>query len=420
MSGLFCDNLKSIDIWKGKDMKHLGFSFIMILAVFASIYAQESFELRGVPLGLDAEFYSLIEPYYTKTAQNTDSTGNIEDLYGVQYYEAVDYKGDVYIKTIMSANDNLNSPEFIRYWGLDLSILRQQKNKDTQKPYFSISEAQFERVQKAALENSKSTCWVKEIREKSLLCQQSDKETEYAIKNLNGAVMESLWIASEIPVMLINIKNTNIVSGAMGTYYDLMFVDMENPSTIEKSGDAKLENSTEHMAFSDIGEKKSSNLEIIFLYVSSQLTEPFDKNNYHPVKVFDGDPKTCWLEKVSGPGRGEFLEVEFNKEITIDAIEFLPGVFWPGYWKRNNRIRRLEIEADDENFQVGFKDLEMAQRVTLKKPLTFKKIRFTIQDIYKTTDWDDSGISEIDFYFKNKKIQFDFGLYEKFFKKVPQ
>ena len=155
------------------------------------------------------------------------------------------------------------------------------------------------------------------------------------------------------------------------------------------------------------------------LSASSTQTEPTDKNAYHPVKLFDGDPKTMWIENAPGPGIGESVTVGFAQPVTVDEIQFEPGCFWPEYWKQNYRVKQLEVKLDDKTFTANFNDQMVVQSLKLPSAVTFTTAVFTIKDVYPTTKWEDTAISEIAFYNQGAKIEVDSGKYADFLKKAP-
>ena len=155
------------------------------------------------------------------------------------------------------------------------------------------------------------------------------------------------------------------------------------------------------------------------LSASSAQTEPTDKNAYHPVKLFDGDPKTMWIENALGPGIGESVTVGFAQPVTVDEIQFEPGCFWPEYWKQNYRVKQLEVKLDDKTFTANFNDQMVVQSLKLPSAVTFTTALFTIKDVYPTTKWEDTAISEIAFYNHGAKIDVDYSKYKDFLKKAP-
>ena len=155
------------------------------------------------------------------------------------------------------------------------------------------------------------------------------------------------------------------------------------------------------------------------LTASSTQIEPTDKNAYHLLKLFDGDPKTMWIENAKGPGIGESVTVGFEAPITADEIQFMPGAFWKEYWKQNYRVKSLEVKLDDKIFSAAFKDAMTVQSLKLSSPVTFKTAVFTIKGVYPTTKWEDTAISEITFYNQGVKVDVDYSKFKEFLKKAP-
>ena len=166
-------------------------------------------------------------------------------------------------------------------------------------------------------------------------------------------------------------------------------------------------------------EEKSWGTLVATISATSILTEPTDKNAYHPVKLFDGDPKTMWIENAKGPGIGESVTVGFDAPVTVDEIQFMPGAFWKEYWKQNYRVKSLEVKLDDKVFNANFKDEMTVQSLKLSTPVTFKTAVFTINGVYPTTKWEDTALSEIAFYNQGVKVDVDYSKFKEFLKKVP-
>ncbi|MBN1695949.1 MAG: hypothetical protein JW881_00425 [Spirochaetales bacterium] len=125
---------------------------------------------------------------------------------------------------------------------------------------------------------------------------------------------------------------------------------------------------------------------------------------YQPLKAFDNDITTGWLENVDGPGIGEYIHIVLSEAITADEIMIAPGYFDPKWWKTNNRIKKMEIAANGKKIVVVFNDAFEMKRVKLDTPLMFKEMSFTIMDVCESKKDNDSGISEIIFFRNNKAI----------------
>jgi len=63
--------------------------------------------------------------------------------------------------------------------------------------------------------------------------------------------------------------------------------------------------------------------------------------------------------------------------------------------------------------------VSVVQSLKLDPPMKFKTATFTIKDVYPTTNWEDTAISEVAFYYKGAKIEFDYSKYIDFLKKAP-
>jgi len=135
------------------------------------------------------------------------------------------------------------------------------------------------------------------------------------------------------------------------------------------------------------------------------------KNMYSPIKAIDGDFTTCWLENVKGPGIGEFIQIDFNNEIAITDIEIAPGYFDPKWYKKNNRIKSLEVIIDNDienKLIIEFQDKMETKKIQLsKKYIKVKTISFVIKEVYRSGIDNDTGISEIIFWIHDDKLNLE-------------
>jgi formylglycine-generating enzyme len=137
---------------------------------------------------------------------------------------------------------------------------------------------------------------------------------------------------------------------------------------------------------------------------SSTLADDKIPGRYGADKAFDGNPLTSWVEGTDDEGVGEYIKLSFSQEITVDAIEVMPGYFDDRFWIRNNRIKRLEVRTEKNSFTLGFQDEMKAQISHLDGTMTFTEIVFRIVDTYKGSSWDDTCIAEIAFFLAGEKI----------------
>lgn len=117
-----------------------------------------------------------------------------------------------------------------------------------------------------------------------------------------------------------------------------------------------------------------------------------------------------WAEAENGSGIGvsidvEFVPNEFSKPDEQSKKKCKSFVIMNGYvdffrtdlYKKNNRVKKIQIESMDSeekyNFDYILEDTPNFQEIQL--PRYTKKIKITILDVYKGTDYDDTCISGI-------------------------
>ncbi|HJZ78863.1 MAG TPA: discoidin domain-containing protein [Pyrinomonadaceae bacterium] len=130
---------------------------------------------------------------------------------------------------------------------------------------------------------------------------------------------------------------------------------------------------------------------------SSSVRLAVQSNTYYPANAIDGKRTTCWMEGVDGPGIGEWIRFDFDREIKLHRILIQPGYFKsPAIWAQNNRIASLTAEfSDGSSRQLSFDDRMDSQKVDVGAVRT-RWVRLKIASVYYGTD-PDTAISEIAF-----------------------
>jgi hypothetical protein len=120
-------------------------------------------------------------------------------------------------------------------------------------------------------------------------------------------------------------------------------------------------------------------------------------NTYYPANAIDGKRSTAWIEGVDGPGLGEWIRFDFDREINLHRILIQPGYFKsPQIWAENNRIQTLTaFFSDGTSRDLTFTDRMDSQKVDIGSVKT-KWVKFVIKSVYYGTD-PDTAISEIAF-----------------------
>ncbi|MBN2442709.1 MAG: hypothetical protein JXJ04_15240 [Spirochaetales bacterium] len=132
----------------------------------------------------------------------------------------------------------------------------------------------------------------------------------------------------------------------------------------------------------------------------SYKTFPYDQRHirYSADKIFDNNPETAWSENVEGPGIGETISLELEREIKVDSVDFMAGYFIDGFYKKNNRIRSLTLQIPGvRDIHLSLRDKMQKQSFRLPENISFSKITIRIDSVYKGDKWDDTCLAEMTF-----------------------
>jgi hypothetical protein len=124
-------------------------------------------------------------------------------------------------------------------------------------------------------------------------------------------------------------------------------------------------------------------------------------NTYYAANAIDGKSSTAWIEGAVGPGIGEWIRFDFNREINLHRIVIQPGYFkGPQVWAQNNRLAKVSAQFSDGSSRVLTLDDRMeSQRFDLGSVKT-RWVRIMIGSVYPGSDAgpnDDTALSEIAF-----------------------
>src|SRR6185503_16500198 len=142
-----------------------------------------------------------------------------------------------------------------------------------------------------------------------------------------------------------------LVGGVVGAAY--LFSQKKHDQTLastpntpnnnlkESAPSPKQDNSaakgSEKAASADGLNTKGSPLQI--KVTASSVRYSVQSNTYDPANTIDGSQATAWIEGKDGPGSGEWLKYDFDREINLHRILILPGYFKsPDIWAKNNRV----------------------------------------------------------------------------------
>jgi hypothetical protein len=120
-------------------------------------------------------------------------------------------------------------------------------------------------------------------------------------------------------------------------------------------------------------------------------------NTYYAANAIDGKRSTAWIEGVDGPGLGEWIRFDFDREINLHRILIQPGYFKsPQIWAENNRLESVTAYFSDGSFrELTFPNHMDSQKTDVGSVRT-RWVRFVIKSVYYGSD-PDTAISEVAF-----------------------
>jgi hypothetical protein len=130
---------------------------------------------------------------------------------------------------------------------------------------------------------------------------------------------------------------------------------------------------------------------------ASSIRLAVQSNTYYAANAIDGKRSTAWIEGVEGPGTGEWIRFDFDREIVIHRILIQPGYFKsPQIWAGNNRLAVVTAQfSDGSSRELTFTDSMTSQKVDVGAIRT-RWVRFVIKSVYYGAD-PDTALSEVAF-----------------------
>lgn len=130
---------------------------------------------------------------------------------------------------------------------------------------------------------------------------------------------------------------------------------------------------------------------------ASSIRLAVQANTYYASNAIDGKRSTAWIEGVDGPGIGEWIRFDFDREINLHRILFQPGYFKSAsIWSENNRLATVTAQfSDGSSRELNFTDQMESQKIDLGSVKT-RWVKLVIKSVYYGTD-PDTALSEVAF-----------------------
>ncbi len=169
--------------------------------------------------------------------------------------------------------------------------------------------------------------------------------------------------------------------------------NLENDKQVKEKKDDKEVNNNEVNKVNKVEE----NLKAEKVYTSTVLYDQTGAN-YDPSNLNDGKSNTIWAEGVMGPGIGEFMTIDFNKERLVKKLYIINGsAKSQRLYYANNRIKTVRVDFQNGDFRdVELKDGELGeQEIDLGDGEKTSYVRFIILSVYNGNKYDDTCVSEL-------------------------
>jgi hypothetical protein len=130
---------------------------------------------------------------------------------------------------------------------------------------------------------------------------------------------------------------------------------------------------------------------------ASSIRLAVQANTYYASNAIDGKRATAWIEGADGPGIGEWIRFDFDREITLHRILWQPGYFKsPAIWNQNNRLATVRAEFSDGTWrELTFADRMDSQKMDVGAARV-RWVKFVITAVHYGSD-PDTAVSEVAF-----------------------
>lgn len=138
--------------------------------------------------------------------------------------------------------------------------------------------------------------------------------------------------------------------------------------------------------------------------VSASSTAPPQRDaagisyTYDPEKATDSEADTAW--QVSGDGSGEYIQIDYPEEVTVERVGVIPGYdkvdpnSGTNRFYQRNILKTATLEFSDGSTEEATFEEDPRMQFTEVEPIETDHVRVTIEETYPAGySWDDSSDS---------------------------
>lgn len=135
----------------------------------------------------------------------------------------------------------------------------------------------------------------------------------------------------------------------------------------------------------------------------------YEGESKHPAAAaFDGSLGTSWAEGKASAGKGEWIEIAWDKPQPIRSVSIWGGDFrGTEEWEQRNRVAKVKLayttSAGEEVRDVEIGDRFARKDVKIDGSAGVKKLRITLTDFHSGQVYDDTHIAEVAFDFPDTR-----------------
>jgi putative hemolysin len=172
------------------------------------------------------------------------------------------------------------------------------------------------------------------------------------------------------------------------------------PVVLEGTESAEIFSATKIIPYGEPATEPRNLVAFATVNTSSFLT-PDIAGTYYGLSAIDGENETAWVEGANGSGIDEWIQFDFSEPITVTAISLNPGydkdeaIFAQNHRVKSVTMTLIRANGSADKVTLTFEDARGLQQIELDEPLTGRAVRFTIDEIYPSTNFDDAAIAEI-------------------------
>ena len=136
------------------------------------------------------------------------------------------------------------------------------------------------------------------------------------------------------------------------------------------------------------------------IYASSTLESQYG-NDYEPLNVVDDDVATAWVEGAAGSGEGQWIEFDALEQQNISGMRIVNGYCKDkDTYVKNSRVKELKVIFGDGSVENIVLDDEygLYQDFEFGRTVKTASVELRIVSVYNGTEYDDTCISEVEFY----------------------